>query len=137
MATLRKIEDKEIQTTDTYTITVERGIDMMRSINTYSTMSPETDIIVQLLVYARKNNWSISEWDTEEELMEQLENYLTEDEILNVDLDTLKTNIEDIADELSYVAPKGIEYITIEKNGDKYELDVTKDDIRKIFLDLI
>jgi len=137
MATLRKIEDKEIQTTDTYTITVERGIDMMRSINTYSTMSPETDIIVQLLVYARKNNWSISEWDTEEELMEQLENYLTEDEILNVDLDTLKTNIEDIADELNSVAPKGIEYITIEKNGDKYELDVTDDDIRKIFLDII
>lgn len=137
MATLRKIEDKEIQTTDTYTITVERGIDMMRSINTYSTMSPETDIIVQLLVYARKNNWSINEWDTEEELMEQLENYLTEDEILNVDLDTLKTNIEDIADELNSVAPKGIEYITIEKNGDKYELDVTDDDIRKIFLDII
>lgn len=137
MATLRKIEDKEIQTTDTYTITVERGIDMMKSINTYSTMSPETDIIVQLLVYARKNNWSISEWDTEDELMEQLENYLTEDEILNVDLDTLKTNIEDIADELNSVAPKGIEYITIEKNGDKYELDVTDDDIRKIFLDLI
>lgn len=137
MATLRKIEDKEIQTTDTYIITVERGIDMMRSINTYSTMSPETDIIVQLLVYARKNNWSINEWDTEEELMEQLENYLTEDEILNVDLDTLKTNIEDIADELNSVAPKGIEYITIEKNGDKYELDVTDDDIRKIFLDII
>ena len=137
MATLRKIKDKEVQTTDTYTITVERGIDMMKSINTYSTMSPETDVIVQLLVYARKNNWSISEWDTEQELMEQLENYLTEDEILNVDLDTLKTNIEDIADELNGIAPNGIEYITIEKNGDKYELDVTDDDIRKIFLDII
>ena len=68
MATLRKIKDKEVQTTDTYTITVERGIDMMKSINTYSTMSPETDVIVQLLVYAHKNNWSISEWDTEQEL---------------------------------------------------------------------
>lgn len=137
MATLRKIKDKEVQTTDTYTITVERGIDMMKSINTYSTMSPETDVIVQLLVYARKNNWSISEWDTKQELMEQLENYLTEDEILEVNPDTLKTNIEDIADELRGIAPKGIEYITIEKNGDKYELDVTDDDIRKIFLDII
>lgn len=135
MATLRKI--KEAQTTDTYTVTVERDIDLMSIINTYSTISPETDIIVQLLVYARKNNWSINEWNTEEELMEQLENYLTEDEILEVDLDTLKTNIDDIADELNSVAPKGIEYITIEKNGDKYELDVTDDDIRKIFLDLI
>lgn len=137
MATLRKIKDKEAQTTDTYTITVERDIDLMSIINTYSTTSPETDIIVQLLVYARENGWSINEWDTEQELMDQLENYLTEDEMLEVDLYTLKTNIDDIADELNSVAPKGIEYITIEKNGDKYELDVTKDDIRKIFLDLI
>lgn len=135
MATLRKI--KEAQQTETYTVTVTRDIDWMSITNTYSTMSPETDIIVQLLVYARKNNWSINEWDTEEELMNQLENYLTEDEILDVDLETLKTNIDDIADELNSVAPKGIEYITIEKNGDKYELDVTDDDIRKIFLDLI
>lgn len=135
MATLRKI--KEAQQTETYTVTVTRDIDWMSSTNTYSTMSPETDVIVQLLVYADKNDWSINEWDTEEELMEQLENYLTEDEILNIDPAKLKANIDDIADELSYVAPKGIEYITIEKNGDKYELDVTKDDIRKIFLDLI
>lgn len=136
MATLRKI-NKEPQTTETYKVTVKTDIDMMSIINTYSTMSPETDIIVQLLVYAHNNHWRISEWDTDEELMSQLENYLTEDEILNVDFTKLKTNINDIVDELNSVAPNGIEYITIEKNGDKYELDVTKDDIRKIFLDLI
>lgn len=135
MATLRKI--KEAQQTETYTVTVTRDIDWMSITNTYSTMSPETDVIVQLLVYADKNDWSINEWDTEEELMGQLENYLTEDEFREIDLDTLKANIEDIADELNGVAPKGVEYITIEKNGDEYELDVTKDDIRKIFLDLI
>ena len=131
MATLQKI--KEAQTTETYT----RDIDLMSIINTYKTMSPETDIIVQLLVYAHENSWSINQWNTERELMDQLENYLTEDEILNVKLDTLKAKIDDIVDELNSVAPKGIEYITIEKNGDKYKLDVTKDDIRKIFLDLI
>lgn len=135
MATLRKI--KEAQQTETYTVTVTRDIDWMSITNTYSTMSPETDVIVQLLVYADKNDWSINEWDTEEELMEQLENYLTEDEILNIDTAKLKANIDDIADELNGIAPNGIEYITIEKNGDEYELDVTKDDIRKIFLDLI
>ena len=129
MATLQKI--KEAQTTEAYTVTVTRDI------NTYKTMSPETDIIVQLLVYAHENSWSINQWSTERELMDQLENYLTEDEILNVKLDTLKAKIDDIVDELNSVAPKGIEYITIEKNGDKYKLDVTKDDIRKIFLDLI
>lgn len=135
MAKLRKI--KEAQTSNTYTIIVERGVDVMKTINTYQTTSPETDIIVQLLIYAHKNDWSISQWDTKQELMSQLENHLTEDEILEVDLDTLKANIDDIADELNGIAPNGIEYITIEKNGDEYELDVTKDDIRKIFLDLI
>lgn len=135
MATLQKI--KEAQTTETYTVTVTRDIDLMSIINTYKTMSPETDIIVQLLVYAHENSWSINQWNTERELMDQLENYLTEDEILNVKLDTLKAKIDDIVDELNSVAPSGIEYITIERNGDKYELDVTKDDIRKIFLDLI
>lgn len=135
MAKLRKI--KEAQTTETYIITVTRNIDLMSITNTYKTTSPETDIIVQLLIYARKNHWSISQWDTKQELMQQLENYLTDDEILEVDLDTLKANIDDIADELNGIAPNGIEYITIENNGDEYELDVTKDDIRKIFLDLI
>lgn len=135
MATLQKI--KEAQTTEAYTVTVTMDIDLMSIINTYKTMSPETDIIVQLLVYAHENSWSINQWNTERELMDQLENYLTEDEILNVKLDTLKAKIDDIVDELNSVAPKGIEYITIERNGDKYELDVTKDDIRKIFLDLI
>lgn len=136
MATLRKIKDA--QTTDTYTVTVERDIDLMSIINTYSTTSPETDIIVQLLVYARKNDWSINEWDTKRELMYQLEEHLTENELLEIaNMDALKENIDDIADELDSVAPKGIEYITIEKNGEKYELDVTANDIRKIFLDLI
>ena len=135
MATLQKI--KEAQTTKIYTVTVTRDIDLMSITNTYKTMSPETDIIVQLLVYAHKNSWSINQWNTERELMDQLENYLTEDEILNVKLDTLKAKIDDIVDELNSVAPSGIEYITIERNGDNYKLDVTKDDSRKIFLDLI
>jgi hypothetical protein len=136
MATLRKI--KEAQTTNTYTVTVERDIDLMSITNTYKTMSPETDIIVQLLVYAHENDWSVNQWDTKRELMYQLEEHLTENELLEIaNMDALKANIDDIADELNSVAPKGIEYITIEKNGDKYKLNVTKDDIRKIFLDLI
>ena len=135
MATLRKI--KESQTSETYTITVTRDIDLMSITNTYKTMSPETDNIVQLLVYARENDWSINEWDTEEELMQQLENYLTDDEILEIDPDTLEDNIDDLTDQLNDIAPDGIEYIAIEKAGDEYELEVTPDDIRKIFLDLI
>lgn len=135
MATLRKI--KEAQTTDTYTVTVESGVDMFTSKNTYSTMSPETDIIVQLLVYAHNDCWRINTDETSKELMQQLENYLTDDEILEIDPDTLEDNIDDLTDQLNDIAPDGIEYIAIEKAGDKYELDVTADDIRNIFLDLI
>lgn len=135
MATLRKI--KESQTTDTYTVTVESGVDMFTSKNTYSTMSPETDIIVQLLVYAHNDCWRINRDETSKELMQQLENYLTDDEILEIDPDTLEDNIDDLTDQLNDIAPDGIEYIAIEKAGDKYELEVTPDDIRKIFLDLI
>ena len=62
MATLQKI--KEAQTTEAYTVTVTRDIDLMSIINTYKTMSPETDIIVQLLVYAHENSWSINQWNT-------------------------------------------------------------------------
>lgn len=135
MATLRKI--KEAQTTDTYTVTVESSVDMFTSKNTYSTMSPETDIIVQLLVYAHNDCWRINTDETSKELMQQLENYLTDDEILEIDPDTLEDNIDDLTDQLNDIAPDGIEYIAIEKAGDEYELEVTPDDIRKIFLDLI
>lgn len=100
----------------------------------------------------RKSSASISEWEKgkyapkasvlaeiatifDVSLSELL--MVEEDEILNVDPVKLKANIDELSDELNSVAPKGIEYITIEKNGDKYKLDVTKDDIRKIFLDLI
>lgn len=55
MATLRKIEEPSTQK-ETYAVTVESSIDMFNFKNTYSTMSPETDIIVQLLVYAHDNN---------------------------------------------------------------------------------
>lgn len=135
MATLRKI--KEASTQVTYKVTVESHVDMMSTINTYSTMSPETDIIVQLLIYAHNDCWRINTDDTSETLMQQLENYLTDDEILEIDPDTLEDNVDDLSDQLNEIAPDGIEYITIEKNGNEYTLDVTADDIRKIFLDLI
>lgn len=135
MATLRKIKDASTQ--ETYTVTVESGVDLFTSKNTYSTMSPETDIIVQLLVYAHNDCWRINRDETSKELMQQLENYLTDDEILEIDPDTLEDNIDDLTDQLNDIAPDGIEYIIIEKAGDEYELEVTPDDIRKIFLDLI
>lgn len=137
MATLRKIEESSLQH-DTYTVTVESSIDMLNFKNTYSTMRPETDIIVQLLVYAHDNNWRISEYDTAKELMFQLENHLTEDELLEIsNMGKVNDNIDEIASELNSIAPNGIEYLTIERNVEKCKLDVTAEDIRKIFLDII
>lgn len=137
MATLRKLDDSSSQE-ETYTVTVESSIDMFHFKNTYRTMSPETDIIVQILAYAKGNNWRISEYDTSYELMRQLENYLTKDELLGIaSMRTVSANIDDLAEQLNEIAPKGIEYLTIERNGKKYKLDVTAEDIRKIFLDLI
>ncbi len=62
----------------------------MSTINTYSTVSLETDIIVQLLVYAHNDCWRINTHDTSETLMLQLENCLTEDEFGEIDLDALE-----------------------------------------------
>ena len=137
MATLRKLDESSLLK-ETYTVTVESSIDMFHYKGTYLTMSPETDIIVQLLAYAKDNNWQISQYDTSYEIMRQLENHLTEEELLGIaSMRTVSANIDDLAEQLNEIAPKGIEYLTIERNGEKYKLDVTAEDIHKIFLDLI
>jgi hypothetical protein len=134
MATLRKTEDAE----DIFTVTVKSSIDMTTFAKSYDKSNPETDMLTQILAYAKKNRWYISQWDTEDELMRQLENHLTEDEILEIsDMNLVNEQIQDLAYEINSYATHGIEYLTITKFGDKYELDVTKDDIRKIFLDMI
>ena len=134
MATLRKTENAE----NIFTVTVESSIDMTTFAKSYEESNPETDMLTQILAYAKENNWYISQWDTEDELMRQLENHLNEDELLKIaDMDLVNEQIQDLASEINLYAGHGIEYLTITKFGDKYELDVTKDDIRKIFLDMI
>lgn len=134
MATLRKTDNAE----DIFTVTVESSVDMTTFAKSYEESNPETDMLTQILAYAKENHWYISQWDTEDELMRQLENHLTEDELLEiVDMDLVNEQIQDLASEINSYAGHGIEYLTITKFGDKYELDVTKDDIRKIFLDMI
>ena len=134
MATLRKTDNAE----DIFTVTIESSVDMTTFAKSYEESNPETDMLTQILAYAKENRWYISQWDTEDELMRQLENHLTEDELLEItDMDLVKEQIQDLASEINSYASHGIEYLTITKFGDKYELDVTKEDIRKIFLDMI
>lgn len=134
MATLRKTDNAE----DIFTVTIESSVDMTTFAKSYEESNPETDMLTQILAYAKENRWYISQWDTEDEIMRQLENHLTEDELLEItDMDLVKEQIQDLASEINSYASHGIEYLTITKFGDKYELDVTKEDIRKIFLDMI
>lgn len=134
MATLRKTENAE----NIFTVTVESSVDMTTFAKSYEESNPETDMLTQILAYAKENNWYISQWDTEDELMRQLENHLSEDELLEIsDMDLVNEQIQDLASEINSYAGHGIDYLTITKFGDKYELNVTKDDIRKIFLNMI
>lgn len=134
MATLRKTENAE----DIFTVTVESSVDMTTFAKSYQVNNPETDVLTQILAYAKENNWYINQYDTRDELMRQLEKHLTEDQLLEIsDIDLVNEQLEDLKSELNYIAAHGIEYLTITKFGDKYELDVTKNDIRKIFLDMI
>lgn len=134
MANLRKTENAE----NIFTVTVESSVDMTTFAKSYEESNPETDMLTQILAYAKENNWHISQWDTEDELMRQLENHLTEDELLEIsDMNLVNEQIQDLASEINSYAGHGIEYLTITKFGDKYELDVTKDDIRKMFLNMI
>lgn len=134
MANLRKKENAE----NIFTVTVESSFDMTTFAKSYEESNPETDMLTQILAYAKENHWYISQWDTEDELMRQLENHLTEDELLEIsDMNLVNEQIQDLASEINSYAGHGIEYLTITKFGEKYELDVTEDDIRKIFLDMI
>ena len=134
MPKLRKTKDAQ----GIFTVTVESSLDMYTFKESYTTSNPENDIITQILAYAKQNNWNINEYDTDTELINQLENHLTEDELLEIsNMESVKNQIKDLANELNWIARCGIEYLTITKFGEEYELDVTKDDIRKIFLDMI
>mgnify|MGYP001745691918 CR=1 FL=1 len=134
MAKLRKTDNAE----DFFEITVESSFDIDVFTQSYKESNPETDMLTQILAYAKQNNWRINQYDTKDELMRQFEKHLTEDELLEIsDMDSVTEQIDDLTSELNWIARHGIEYLTITKFGNKYELDVTKDDIRKIFLDMI
>lgn len=139
MATLTKIDS--IYKKEGYEITVSCSIDLQNMAETYYEKSPETDRVTKLLVYAHKNHWSLRGGDFDfsdnvDILMEKVEVFLTEDELLDVDTKRLKANISDFVDDFAYYIPSYIETITIVKDGYTYKLDVTDDDMREIFREL-
>ena len=80
MSKLRKIQNAE----DIFTVTIHSSTDLTNYAESYQTEDPASDDLTKILVYAHKNNWYINNWGTLIELMKQLENHLTEDELLKL-----------------------------------------------------
>lgn len=133
MATLEQIK----QTSNFYTITVSINTDNMQYSRSRVTSSPETDKTTLLLIYGDKNDYPWSNYDIYETLQMIAKDVLTDDELKNIDPDTLDKLNNMLFEGLNELIPYYVEDITITKDGNEYRLNVTKDDIRKIFLDLI
>ena len=127
MAILEQIK----QTSNSYTITVSINTDNMQYSRSRVTSTPETDKTTLLLVYGDENDYPWSNYDIYETLQ------MIANELENIDPDTLDELNNMLFKGLEELIPYYVEDITITKDGNEYKLDVTKDDIRKIFLDLI
>lgn len=130
MATLEQIK----QASNFYTITVTSDADDMQYVRTRTTSSPETDKTTLLLIYGDKNRYS---WDNDniyETLRMIAKDVLTDDELENIGSDTLDELNDTLFEGLEELIPYYVGDITITKNGNEYRLNVTKDDIRNIFL---
>lgn len=133
MAKLEQIK----QTSNFYTITVSINTDNMQYSRSRVTSTPETDKTILLLVYGDENDYPWSNYDIYETLQMIAKDVLTDDELENIDPDTLDELNNMLFKGLNELIPYYVEDITITKDGNEYKLNVTKDDIRKIFLDLI
>lgn len=139
MATLKKLEP--VYKREGFQITISSSIDTQNMVYTYYEKSPETDNVTKLLAFAHNNHWDLRGGDFDpsdnvELLMEKAEAFLTEDELLEADINRLKANITDLCDDITFMIPSYIEEIKIMKDGYQYKLEVTDDDMREIFLEL-
>ena len=132
MATLQKIADLP----KIYTVRIKiKGDRLTRSkVLSYETTSPETDKRTQLWVYAYKNNWDIGNNNTENEVLRQLKHHLTDEDLKNLTDVDIENRVRVLVRELAWTAPRGIKSVTITSPEVKYDLDVTSEDIRQIFL---
>ncbi len=138
MAILRKImEDSK----DFYEVTVisTKGVDTL--VGVHEVKEPETDELTQILVYSFDNDWKLHDnyYDnTYDELMRLFNSHLNVDELDAIsDTSKVEKRMRVLAGGITNVVKGDIEQILISKNGERYELDVTSQDIRKIFLSYI
>lgn len=138
MASLRKImEDSK----DFYEVTVisTKGVDTL--VGVHEVKEPETDELTQILVYSFDNDWKLHDnyYDnTYDELMRLFNSHLNVDELDAIsDASKVEKRMHELARGITNIVKGDIEQILISKNGERYELDVTSQDIRKIFLSYI
>ena len=137
MATLRKmIKD----TKDFYEVTVISSKGVATLIGVHEVKEPETDELTQILVYSFDNDWKLhSNYNNAyDELMRLFNSHLNVDELDAIsDMSKVTKHISKLAEGISNIVKGDVELILISKNSERYELDVTSQDIRKIFLSYI
>lgn len=96
--------------------------------------------MTQILVYSFDNDWELHDnYDyTYDDLMKLFNSHLNADELNAIsDMSKVEGHISKLAKEIVRVVKGDVDLILISKNGERYELDVTSQDIRKIFLSYI
>lgn len=138
MATLRKMMK---DTKDFYEVTVISSKGDATLIGVHEVKEPETDDLTQILVYSFDNDWELYDnyySNTYDKLMKLFNSHLNTDELDAIsDMSKVEKQMHELAEKISDIVKGNIELILISKNGERYELDVTSQDIRKIFLSYI
>ena len=138
MSTLRKMMK---ETKDFYEVTVISTKGANTLVGVHEVKKPETDELTQIVVYSFDNDWELYDNyynSTYDELMKLFKSHLNEDELNAIsDINKVEKRMHELAEKIADIVKGDIELILISKNGERYELDVTSEDIRKIFLSYI
>ena len=132
------IEINPVKQSEDYKITITSSFDTDTFVETYLEKNPEKDYVTQMLFYAYKHDWQLTDEHDHnfDFLMNKVDQFLSEDQILDLNVDLFKLNLSTFVDNFTSYIPSYIEYIKIEKDGKEYDLEVTDFDIYTIFKDL-
>lgn len=135
---VKLIEINPVRQLDDYKITITSGLDTDTFVETYNEKNPENDNITQMLFYAHKHNWQLTdEYDHNFDLlMNKVDQFLSDEQLIDLNLDSFKSNLHDFVNDVTAYIPSYIEDIKIEKDGKEYDLEITDFDIYNIFKEL-
>ena len=136
MAKLIKVNS--VKQLDDYKITITSSLDTDTFVETYNEKNPENDHITQMLFYAHKPKWQLTDERNHnfDLLMNKVDQFLSDEQLIDLNLDSFKSNLHDFVDDVTACIPSYIEYIKIKKDGKEYDLEVTDFDIYNIFKEL-